>query len=468
MDKESIRKELRCTVHPLNSLKTYKYTVICSNFKGKWILSRHKNRNTWETQGGHIENGETPLEAAKRELFEESGIVDADVYPVCDYNGYNSKSNANGMVFLAIVHSVGELPESEMKEIALFQELPKELTYPLTSPVLYAEASKLLLKKQGRRKQSDVNPFENSDSNKRYYTYDYFLKKTYGGKCAKIPLDAGFSCPNMDGKCGVGGCIYCSSRGSGDFAESATLSIAEQFELTRAKLSSKWSTERTIPYFQARTNTYAPLNKIKEKFEEALTCDGVVAMNVATRADCLPDDVVDYLAELGNRVDLTVELGLQTIHDEVAALINRGHSYAQFVDGFERLRRANSKIRICVHIIFGLPTETDEMMLETAKVVGALRPDMVKIHLLHVIRGTTLAQWYESGEYTPLERERYIELVATALQYFHKDTVIARLTGDGVADDLLAPDWSRKKTTVINDIDKYLYTHNIWQGKMVE
>ena len=468
MDKESIRKELRCTVHPLNSLKTYKYTVICSNFKGKWILSRHKNRNTWETQGGHIENGETPLEAAKRELFEESGIVDADVYPVCDYNGYNSKSNANGMVFLAIVHSVGELPESEMKEIALFQELPKELTYPLTSPVLYAEASKLLLKKQGRRKQSDVNPFENSDSNKRYYTYDYFLKKTYGGKCAKIPLDAGFSCPNMDGKCGVGGCIYCSSRGSGDFAESATLSIPEQFELTRTKLSSKWSTERTIPYFQARTNTYAPLDKIKEKFEEALTCDGVVAMNVATRADCLPNDVVDYLAELGNRVDLTVELGLQTIHDDVAKLINRGHSYAQFVDGFERLRRANSKIRICVHIIFGLPTETDEMMLETAKVVGALRPDMVKIHLLHVIRGTTLAQWYESGEYTPLERERYIELVATALQYFHKDTVIARLTGDGVADDLLAPDWSRKKTTVINDIDKYLYTHNIWQGKMVE
>ena len=468
MDRERIRKELRCTIHPLNSLKTYKYTVICSNFKGKWILSRHKNRNTWETQGGHIEDGETPLEAAKRELFEESGIVDADVYPVCDYNGYNSKSNANGMVFLAIVHSVGELPESEMKEIALFQELPKELTYPLTSPVLYAEASKLLAKNQGRRKQSDVNPFENSDSNKRYYTYDYFLKKTYGGKCAKIPLDAGFSCPNMDGKCGIGGCIYCSSRGSGDFAESATLSIAEQFELTRTKLSSKWSTERTIPYFQARTNTYGPLEKIKEKFEEALTCDGVVAMNVATRADCLPEDVVEYLAELGNRVDLTVELGLQTIHDDVAELINRGHTYAQFVEGYEKLRRANPKIRICVHIIFGLPTETDDMMLETAKVVGALCPDMVKIHLLHVIKETVLANWYESGEYTTLERERYIKLVATALQYFHKDTVIARLTGDGVADDLLAPDWSRKKVIVINDIDKFLFENDMWQGKMVD
>ena len=142
-------------------------------------------------------------------------------------------------------------------------------------------------------KQSQINPFENSDSNKRYYTYDYFLKKTYGGKCAKIPLDAGFSCPNMDGRCGVGGCIYCSSRGSGDFAASAALPIAEQYEITRAKLSEKWSVERCIPYFQARTNTYAPLDKIKEKFEAALLCEGVVAMNVATRADCLPDDVVE-------------------------------------------------------------------------------------------------------------------------------------------------------------------------------
>lgn len=467
MDKESIRKELRCTIHPLNSLKTYKYTVICSNFEGKWILSKHKDRCTWETQGGHIEQGETPFEAAKRELFEESGITDADILPVCDYNGYNSKSNANGMVFLALVHSLGELPESEMQDIALFDALPNELTYPLTSPVLYAEAEKLLIKKQKGKKQSEINPFINSDTNKRYYTYDYFLKKTYGGKCAKIPLDAGFTCPNIDGRCGRGGCIYCSSRGSGDFAESATLSIAEQYEITRKKLSNKWSTERTIPYFQARTNTYAPLDKIREKFEAALLCDGVVAMNVATRADCLPDDVVAYLAELADRVDLTVELGLQTVHDNIADLINRGHTYAQFVEGFEKLRRANSKIRICVHLIFGLPEESDEMIMQTAKVVGALRPDMVKIHLLHVIRGTKLAKMYQSGEYFPLEKEKYVELVSTALQYFHKDTVIARLTGDGMGDDLLAPEWSRKKVAVINDIDKFLFEHDMWQGKLV-
>lgn len=314
-------------------------------------------------------------------------------------------------------------------------------------------------------KQSQINPFENSESNKRYYTYDLFLKRTYGGKCAKIPLDAGFSCPNMDGKCGYGGCIYCSSRGSGDFAESASLSIGEQYEITRKKLSKKWSTERCIPYFQARTNTYAPLERIKEKFEAALLCEGVVAMNVATRADCLPDDVVEYLSDLADRVDLTVELGLQTVHDDVAEFINRGHSFAQFVEGYEKLRRANPKIRICVHIIFGLPGEDDDMMLESAKVVGKLLPDMVKIHLLHVIKGTKLAKLYESGEYTPLEKEKYVELVANALEYFHKDTVIARLTGDGLGDDLLAPDWSRKKTAVINDIDKYLFENNMFQGK---
>lgn len=144
MDKESIRKELQCRILPLNTLESYKYTVICTSYQGKWILSKHKSRDTWETQGGHIENGETPLECARRELFEESGIKDADIYPVCDYVGYNSKSSANGMVFLAVVHSLGELPDSEMKEIKIFDQLPSELTYPQTSPKLFEEAKKIL------------------------------------------------------------------------------------------------------------------------------------------------------------------------------------------------------------------------------------------------------------------------------------------------------------------------------------
>ena len=205
-----------------------------------------------------------------------------------------------------------------------------------------------------------MNPFKNSDTNKRYYTYDYYLRRTFGGKCAKVPLDAGFSCPNIDGRCALGGCIYCSDRGSGDFAASAALPISEQFRITREKLGSKWSTERCIPYFQAHTNTYAPLEILKEKYEEALAQNGVVGLNIATRADCLPDDVVEYLAEIAERTVLTVELGLQSVHDETAKLINRGHTFEKFLEGYEKLRNASDKINICVHIILGLPGEDEE------------------------------------------------------------------------------------------------------------
>ena len=313
--------------------------------------------------------------------------------------------------------------------------------------------------------QKDRNPFVNSDSNKRYYTYDYYLKKTFGGKCAKIPIDAGFTCPNIDGRCGVGGCIYCSSRGSGDFAASPALSVKEQFEITAEKLGKKWSTERCIPYFQAHTNTYAPLSVLREKFEEALEIPSAVGLNIATRADCIEDDVAAYLSELAERTVLTVELGLQSAHDDTAEKINRGHTFAQFIEGYEKLRRANEKIGICVHLILGLPGEDDERMMETVKAVARLHPDQVKIHLLHVLKGTRLAEMYERGEYTPLERERYISLVVRALELLPKDTVIARLTGDGMGEDLLAPEWSRKKVSVLNDIDKMMYVMDTYQGK---
>jgi radical SAM protein (TIGR01212 family) len=316
-----------------------------------------------------------------------------------------------------------------------------------------------------KQTQRTQNPFEYSDSNKRYYTYDYYLRRTFGGKCAKIPLDIGLTCPNIDGRCGVGGCIYCSGRGSGDFAELPTLSVREQYEAVRGKLSSKWSTERCIPYFQAHTNTYAPLSVLKAHFEEALALDGAVGMNIATRADCLEADVVEYLAELAERTTLTVELGLQTVHDSTAALINRGHTYADFVSGFKAIRAASSKINICVHLIFGLPNESDEEMLESVKEVARLHPEQVKIHLLHVIRGTVMAEMYERGEYTPLDKERYVRLVADAIELLPPDVVVARVTGDGMADELLAPEWSRKKVSVINDIDKLLYERDAYQGK---
>ena len=281
----------------------------------------------------------------------------------------------------------------------------------------------------------------------------------------KVPIDAGFTCPNIDGRCGVGGCIYCSSRGSGDFAESAELSVKEQFEKVRSALSSKWNVNRYIPYFQAHTNTYAPLEAIREKFEEALSIEGVVGLNVATRADCLPDDIVTYLADVAKRTVLTVELGLQSSKDTTAELINRGHSYADFLDGYNKLRAASDKINICVHVIFGLPDETREDMLGTIRDVAALSPDQVKIHLLHVIKNTVMAEIYERGEYEPLSKEEYVSLVADAIELLPAETVVARVTGDGMADELLAPDWSRKKVAVINDIDKTLYERNSYQGR---
>ena len=319
-----------------------------------------------------------------------------------------------------------------------------------------------------RLTQRSENPYKNTDSNKRYFTYDYYLRRRFGAKVAKIPLDIGLTCPNIDGRCGVGGCIYCSGRGSGDFAESSALSVSEQYALTRAKLSSKWSTAKCIAYFQAHTNTYAPLEYLKKHFEEALSLEGVVGINIATRADCLESDVCEYLAKLAERTALTVELGLQSSSDKTAERINRGHSYAQFLEGYRRLRDASDKIDICVHIIFGLPDESYDDMMQTVREVASLKPDQVKIHLLHVLRGTVMGDIYERGEYTPLTKEEYVSLVADAIELLPPDTVIARLTGDGMADDLLAPDWSRKKVSVINDIDKLLYERGSYQGKKTE
>ena len=314
--------------------------------------------------------------------------------------------------------------------------------------------------------QAQQNPFSNSDSNKRYYTYDYYLRKTFGGKCAKLPLDAGFTCPNIDGKCGRGGCIYCSDRGSGDFAPGAALSIKEQIRVQKAIFARKWDVSRCIAYFQAHTNTYAPLSVLREKYEEALAQEGIVGLNIATRADCLPPDVIAYLAELSRRTALTVELGLQSSSDQTAQRINRGHLFADFCTAVEALRKASPRIGIGVHLIFGLPGEEDADMLKSVRDTAVLRPDLVKIHLLHVLRGTALAKLYQSGAYQPLERERYIRLVVDALELLPPDTVIGRLTGDGKAEDLLAPLWSQKKTTVLNDIDKLLFEKKTYQGRL--
>ncbi len=313
--------------------------------------------------------------------------------------------------------------------------------------------------------QRQSNPYPNSDSNKRYYTYDYYLRKTFGSKVAKLPLDGGFSCPNLDGTSGYGGCIYCSGRGSGDFAPDALLSVTDQIAEQKRLFSRKWDTTRCIAYFQAHTNTYAPLSVLRSKFEEAISQEGIVGINIATRADCLPPDVVQYLAELAERTVLTVELGLQSSNDQTAVRIRRGHTFEQFCQGVAALRAASPRIQICAHLIFGLPGEGEAEMMKTVRDIADLAPEQVKIHLLHVLRGTELGRIYEAGEYEPLERERYIELLANALELLPPDTVIGRLTGDGKREDLLAPLWSLRKTTVINDLDKLLYQRNSWQGK---
>ena len=311
--------------------------------------------------------------------------------------------------------------------------------------------------------QRETNPFAYTDSNKRYHTYDYYLRRTFGGKCAKIPLDIGCTCPNIDGRRGHGGCIYCSSRGSGDFAAAPTLSIAEQYAKGREMMAKKWDVSRTIPYFQAHTNTYAPVEFLREKFYAALTLDGVVGMNIATRADCLLPEVLALLAELAEETVLTVELGLQSTNDKTAEAINRCHTYAEFVAGYNALRAASPKMQICVHLINGLPGEDFSDMERSARDVAVLHPDQVKLHLLHVLRGTRLASLYGSGGYTPLTLDEYAKIVAHQLTLLPPETVIGRITGDGAAADLLAPLWSLGKTNVINTIDKLLYAENLWQ-----
>ncbi|MBE6679961.1 MAG: TIGR01212 family radical SAM protein [Ruminococcaceae bacterium] len=310
-----------------------------------------------------------------------------------------------------------------------------------------------------------MNPYKNTDSNKRYFTYDYYLRKTFGGKCLKIPLDIGCTCPNIDGSRGKGGCIYCSSRGSGDFASAPTLSIAEQCKRGTEALSKKWNVDRIIPYFQAHTNTYADVEFLKKKYTEALRLDNVVAMNIATRADCISEEIAELLCEIADQTVLTVELGLQSTNDRTAALINRCHTYKEFLTGYKLLRTASDKIRIGVHIIDGLPGENEDDMMQTARDVASLYPEEVKIHLLHVIKGTKLAELYENGEYIPLELDAYARIVANQLTLMPPETVIGRITGDGVQSELLAPLWSLKKTNVINSIDKFMYAENLWQGK---
>ena len=297
---------------------------------------------------------------------------------------------------------------------------------------------------------------------KRYYTLDGFLKEKFGAKVAKISLNGGFSCPNRDGTKSVGGCIYCSEKLSGDFAGDPKDSIRTQFEKGALMMSKKWKNAVYMPYFQAGTNTYAPLERLKTLYETALSMPDVVGMSIATRPDCLPEDVLDYLGELADRTFLTVELGLQSVSDETGRRINRHTDYADFLAAFEALKRRN--IAVCVHLINGLPGETREDMLESVRTVSALKPWSVKLHMLHVLRGTVLAGMYERGEASVFEKDEYVSLVCDELELLDPGIVVQRLTGDGARRDLIAPLWSLAKFEVLNGIDAEMTRRDAFQG----
>lgn len=309
-----------------------------------------------------------------------------------------------------------------------------------------------------------MNGFIYSDDNKRYHTWNYHLRHKFGCKVMKIALNAGFTCPNIDGTKGTGGCSYCSSSGSGDFAGSPDESIIRQFEDIKEKMHKKWKSGKYMPYFQAHTNTYAPVEVLRERFEGVLRQSGVVGISIATRADCLGEDVLEYLSELNKRTYLIVELGLQSVFDRTGEIINRCHTYAEFLEGYNALTERG--INVCVHLINGLPGETKEMMIESARTVGKLHPHCVKLHLLHILKNTRMARDFEEGRVKLLTKDEYVDIIVNQLEVLPPETVIQRLTGDGGRDSLIGPLWSLKKFEVLNSIDKELERRDTMQGAL--
>ena len=302
--------------------------------------------------------------------------------------------------------------------------------------------------------------------NKPYRSLNAYYREIFGRKTAKISLDGGFTCPNRDGTCGTRGCLFCSAGGSGDFAENAALSITEQIENGKKQTADKWKDPAYIAYFQAFTNTYAPVEDLRRKYEEALSCDGVEGISIATRADCLPHDVLDLLSELNQKTKLWVELGLQTADEDSAKFIRRGYPLRVFEKAVHDL--AERDIPVIVHVILGLPGESRETILKTIDCINHLPVQGIKLQLLHVLSDSDLADIYEAGNYTPLTKEEYISLAGDCIAHLREDIVIHRLTGDGDKNTLLAPLWSLRKRDVLNSLHKYLKENNIRQGMSVK
>ena len=294
--------------------------------------------------------------------------------------------------------------------------------------------------------------------NKRYHTLNYFFRNKFGSKVFKVALNAGFTCPNYKN----GGCIYCSHGSGNNYQE---MDLVEQFNLVKIPLERKWPNSKYIAYFQANTNTYAPLSVLKEKYEQVLIITNVYGLDIATRSDALSEEILDYLSELNKRTFLIVELGLQSMHEDTLKFIRRGHDLKSFEEAVKKLKERN--IFVVVHIINGLPYETKEMMIETVKYLNTLGIDGIKIHMLYISTGTPLALIYKERAFHLLTKEEYIDIVCEQLEYLDPKIVIMRITGDPIKEELIAPTWLVKKFCVLNDIDKKKKKRDIYQGDKV-
>jgi uncharacterized protein len=310
-----------------------------------------------------------------------------------------------------------------------------------------------------------MNPFPYSHDNKRYYTWNHYLKSTYDSKVFKVPLDAGFSCPHRNSE-GIGGCTFCSIAGSGDYAGNRRDTLKKQYDEGFVMMARKWPSAKGIAYFQAYTNTYAPLSKLKEVYDPFFDDHPCLAVSIATRADCLDENIIAYLKEKSKIKPLYLEIGVQTIFDFTAKRVNRRENIADIEKKLDMLKSAG--IDVVIHIINGLPGETADMMLETARWVAKKSPFAIKIHMLHIIKDTVLAQQFEHHPFPILSKEEYVDIVVRQLEVLPPTTVIQRLTGDAVKEDLIEPTWTLKKVSVLNDIDKAMVRSDTWQGKKYE
>ena len=296
----------------------------------------------------------------------------------------------------------------------------------------------------------------------RYYSYNAFLKKRFGERVQKITLDAGLNCPNRDGTRGRGGCSYCDASGSGSEAAAQMPDVQQQAMLGMQAMQRRYSAKKFIAYFQSFCNTYAPLAQLRSLYDRVVDLPGIVGLSVATRPDCLNPEVLELLAEYSERMMVTLELGLQSTHDETLTRINRGHTFAEFVEGYELARRY--PLRICPHIIIGLPGETAEHVRSTALELARLKPDAVKIHCLYIHKGTALEQEFLRGDFQPISREEFVSQACDVLEHLSPDTVIERLTGDPLKSRLVAPEWTLQKQENLRSIDRELIRRGTRQG----